>query len=133
MKLSPSSPSLCIDPTSELQWSFSSVVAVFAVQLPYCHSCSLHRSEESAASDDSPRQAELPYPMSAWTWDSQEAAAAWMVVPTGNAGLGLQVSASTSTCWFWSFAEQSWSGTASLSLLCLFKMLTQGQMLFVLH
>ena len=29
--------------------------------------------------------------MSAWTWDTQEAAAAWMVVPTGDAGLGLQV------------------------------------------
>ena len=29
--------------------------------------------------------------MSDWTWDTQEAAAAWMVVPTGDAGLGLQV------------------------------------------
>ncbi|KAL3159165.1 hypothetical protein ABBQ32_011153 [Trebouxia sp. C0010 RCD-2024] len=48
------------------------------------------RSEISAASDDTPRQAELPYPMSAWTWEKHEAAAAWMVVPTGEAGLGLQ-------------------------------------------
>lgn len=51
----------------------------------------MHRSEISAASDDTPRQAELPYPMSAWTWEKHEAAAAWMVVPTGEAGLGLQV------------------------------------------
>lgn len=94
---------------------------------------SFHRSEANAASDDSPRQAELPYPMSAWTWDTQEAAAAWMVVPTGDAGLGLQVSAFTSICWFWSLAQQSWSGTASLSLLFFSNMLTQDQMLFLLH
>ena len=64
---------------------------VFAISLPWYHSCSLRSSATSAASDDSPRQADLPYPMSAWTWDAQEAAAAWMVVPKGDAGLGLQV------------------------------------------
>lgn len=43
----------------------------------------------SSSADDSPRQADLPYPMSAWTWDQQQAD--WMQVPSGQAGLGLQV------------------------------------------
>ncbi len=30
--------------------------------------------------------------MSAWTWEQQSSAADWMLVPTGDAGLGLQVS-----------------------------------------
>ena len=29
--------------------------------------------------------------MSAWTWEQQSSAADWMVIPTGQAGLGLQV------------------------------------------
>lgn len=43
----------------------------------------------SQGADDSPRQADLPYPMSAWTWEQQEVD--WMKVPYGEAGLGLQV------------------------------------------
>lgn len=43
----------------------------------------------SSGADDSPRQADLPYPMSAWTWEQQQAD--WMKVPSGQAGLGLQV------------------------------------------
>ena len=30
--------------------------------------------------------------MSAWSWEQQSSAADWMVIPTGEAGLGLQVS-----------------------------------------
>ncbi|DBA89655.1 TPA: hypothetical protein ACH3X2_004547 [Trebouxia sp. C0005] len=47
-------------------------------------------SAASPSPDDTPRQAELPYPMSAWTWEQQSSAADWMIVPSGNAGLGLQ-------------------------------------------
>ena len=67
----------------------------FVMPTPYAMICinllPLCRAAPSAASDENPRQAELPYPMSAWTWDRQDAATDWMVVPTGDAGLGLQV------------------------------------------
>ena len=49
------------------------------------------RAVASTSPDDSPRQADLPYPMSGWDWDQQDSAADWMTVPTGKAGLGLQV------------------------------------------
>ncbi len=49
-------------------------------------------SAASPSPDDTPRQAELPYPMSAWSWEQQSSAADWMNIPSGNAGLGLQVS-----------------------------------------
>ena len=54
-----------------------------------CLPCS---SAASSSPDDTPRQADLPYPMSAWSWEQQSSAADWMVIPTGEAGLGLQVS-----------------------------------------
>ena len=49
-------------------------------------------SAASPGPDDTPRQAELPYPMSAWSWEQQDSAADWMNIPSCNAGLGLQVS-----------------------------------------
>lgn len=81
---------MCLLMGSPLQCSSNQLTQLF-----------VHRSDIGAASDDTPRQAELPYPMSAWRWDKQETAAAWMVVPTGEAGLGLQVCVLCRPCWFW--------------------------------